>query len=220
MAVPEGNGFDSVMGSIWRFLRKHETVAVLAASLPFFASLLVGQFEMPKGARQARPQGSRGEARAAGARAPRSGERARRASRCLARRIKWTSRRPGCSGAIARLTELLRQRMELGELAAAVARDACERWSADSCSVMLLDNARLGADWMYASHGLPSDEVPRHPLSRGRRHRRRLRWRRSAPCTSTTCSEDARFAARAQPLDYPLDPGGAGGGARARPSAR
>jgi len=48
MVVPEGGGFDSGMGAIWGFLRRHETVAVLAASLPFFASLLVGQFEMRK----------------------------------------------------------------------------------------------------------------------------------------------------------------------------
>lgn len=58
MAVPEGTGFDSVMGVIWRFLRKHETVAVLAASLPFFSSLLVGQFEM----RKARAKRARKEA--------------------------------------------------------------------------------------------------------------------------------------------------------------
>ena len=48
IAVPEGGGFDSAMGAVWRFLRRHETVAALAASLPFFASLLVGQFEMRK----------------------------------------------------------------------------------------------------------------------------------------------------------------------------
>jgi hypothetical protein len=58
MAVPEGTGFDTFMGAIWRFLRKHETVAVLAASLPFFASLLVGQFEM----RKARAKRARKEA--------------------------------------------------------------------------------------------------------------------------------------------------------------
>jgi hypothetical protein len=48
MVVPEGTSFDTTMGAIWRFLRRHETVAALAASLPFFASLLVGQFEMRK----------------------------------------------------------------------------------------------------------------------------------------------------------------------------
>jgi hypothetical protein len=58
MAVPEGTGFDTVMGAIWGFLRRHETVAVLAASLPFFASLLVGQFEM----RKARAKRARKEA--------------------------------------------------------------------------------------------------------------------------------------------------------------
>ena len=55
--APEGGGFDSAMGAIWHFLGKHETVAVLAASLPFFASLLVGQFEMRKArARRARKE--------------------------------------------------------------------------------------------------------------------------------------------------------------------
>ena len=58
MAVPEGTSFDGVMGAIWRFLRRHETVAALAASLPFFASLLVGQFEM----RKARAKRARREA--------------------------------------------------------------------------------------------------------------------------------------------------------------
>src|SRR5439155_1339159 len=58
MAFPEGTAFDRVMGAIWRFLRRHETVAVLAASLPFFASLLVGQFEM----RRARARRQREEA--------------------------------------------------------------------------------------------------------------------------------------------------------------
>src|SRR5258706_11147907 len=40
LVVPEGTGFDGAMGRIWRFLHHHETVAVLAATLPFFASLL------------------------------------------------------------------------------------------------------------------------------------------------------------------------------------
>ncbi len=57
MVLPEGTGFDHGMSTLWRFLRRHETVAVLAASLPFFASLLVGQFEMRKArARRARTE--------------------------------------------------------------------------------------------------------------------------------------------------------------------
>jgi hypothetical protein len=58
LAWPEGTKFDGAMGTIWRFLRRHETVAALAASLPFFASLLVGQFEM----RKARAKRTRREA--------------------------------------------------------------------------------------------------------------------------------------------------------------
>ena len=58
MVLPEGAGFDHGMSTLWRFLRRHETVAVLAASLPFFASLLVGQFEM----RKARARRARNEA--------------------------------------------------------------------------------------------------------------------------------------------------------------
>ena len=58
IVVPEGTAFDGAMSSVWRFLRRHETVAVLAASLPFFASLLVGQFEM----RKARAKRARKEA--------------------------------------------------------------------------------------------------------------------------------------------------------------
>jgi hypothetical protein len=55
MAVPEGTPFDLGMRATWRFLHRHETVAALAASLPFFASLLVGQFEMRRArARRAR----------------------------------------------------------------------------------------------------------------------------------------------------------------------
>lgn len=58
MAVPEASPVDDAFHSIWGFLRRHETVAVLAASLPFFASLLVGQFE----ARKARARRMRVEA--------------------------------------------------------------------------------------------------------------------------------------------------------------
>jgi two-component system, cell cycle response regulator len=60
--------------------------------------------------------------------------------------------------AIARLTALLRERMELGELASAVARDACDLVGAESCSVMLLDTARQQLS-CYAAHGLTPEEV-------------------------------------------------------------
>jgi hypothetical protein len=57
LAYPEGTEFDGVMGATWHFLRRHQTVAALAASLPFFSSLLVGQFEMRKArARRARKE--------------------------------------------------------------------------------------------------------------------------------------------------------------------
>jgi hypothetical protein len=79
--VPEGGGFDSVMGSIWRFLGKHETVAALAASLPFFASLLVGQFEMRKArAKRARKESEEKRARLETERAAQEAERAARRS--------------------------------------------------------------------------------------------------------------------------------------------
>ncbi len=58
LVLPEGARLDGVMGTVWHFLRRHETVAALAASLPFFASLLVGQFEM----RKARARRTRNEA--------------------------------------------------------------------------------------------------------------------------------------------------------------
>jgi hypothetical protein len=82
LAAPEGTGFDSVMGSIWRFLRKHETVAVLAASLPFFASLLVGQFEMRKArAKRARKEAEEKRVRLEEQRAAQEEERAARRAR-------------------------------------------------------------------------------------------------------------------------------------------
>jgi hypothetical protein len=82
MAVPEGTGFDTVMGSIWRFLRRHETVAVLAASLPFFASLLVGQFEMRKArARRARREAEEARARREAERVAQQAERVARRAR-------------------------------------------------------------------------------------------------------------------------------------------
>jgi hypothetical protein len=64
MVVPEGAPFDRGMRSIWLFLHRHETVAALAASLPFFASLLVGQFEMRKArAKRARKEAEEKRAR-------------------------------------------------------------------------------------------------------------------------------------------------------------
>ena len=82
MVVPEGTGFDTVMGAIWRFLRRHETVAVLAASLPFFASLLVGQFEMRKArAKRARKESEEKRARLEGEIAAQEAERAARRAR-------------------------------------------------------------------------------------------------------------------------------------------
>lgn len=64
LAYPEGTELDGVMGASWRFLRKHETVAALAASLPFFSSLLVGQYEMRRArARRARKEAEEKRAR-------------------------------------------------------------------------------------------------------------------------------------------------------------
>ncbi len=79
LAVPEGTRFDGAMGSVWRFLRRHETVAALAASLPFFSSLLVGQFEMRKArAKRARKEAEEKRARLAVELAEQEAERARR----------------------------------------------------------------------------------------------------------------------------------------------
>jgi hypothetical protein len=82
IALPEGTSLDGAMGTIWQFLRRHETVAVLAASLPFFASLLVGQFEMRK-ARARRQRREADERRAAieAARVEQESERAARRAR-------------------------------------------------------------------------------------------------------------------------------------------
>jgi hypothetical protein len=53
--IAEGRGFDHAMGRVQRFFSSHMGVAALAASTPFFASLLVGQYEMRKArARRAR----------------------------------------------------------------------------------------------------------------------------------------------------------------------
>jgi diguanylate cyclase (GGDEF)-like protein len=100
--------------------------------------------------------------------------------------------------AIARLTALLRERLELGELAAAVARDACALIEAESCSVMLLDKERQLLA-CYAAHGLTPDEV------------REIRFRvgegiagacveARRPMRVDDVTGDPRFAARAQSL--------------------
>jgi len=57
-AIPEGRGFDRAMEHVGRALRSHMGLAALAASTPFFASLLVGQYEM----RRARARRKRNEA--------------------------------------------------------------------------------------------------------------------------------------------------------------
>ncbi len=46
--IPEGRGFDHAMGGVQHFFSSHMGIAALAASTPFFASLLVGQYEMRK----------------------------------------------------------------------------------------------------------------------------------------------------------------------------
>jgi hypothetical protein len=85
IAIPEGTGFDGAMGAVWRFLRRHETVAALAASLPFFASLLVGQFEMRKArAKRARREAEEKRAQLEAARAEQEAERAARRARTAA----------------------------------------------------------------------------------------------------------------------------------------
>ena len=56
--IPEGHGFDHAMGRVQRFFSSHMGIAALAASTPFFASLLVGQYEM----RRARARRKRNEA--------------------------------------------------------------------------------------------------------------------------------------------------------------
>jgi hypothetical protein len=82
LAVPEGTAFDGAMGVVWRFLRRHETVAALAASLPFFASLLVGQFEMRKArAKRARREAEEAEEKRARLEAERAAQEAERAGR-------------------------------------------------------------------------------------------------------------------------------------------
>ncbi|MSP63624.1 MAG: hypothetical protein EXR72_25425 [Myxococcales bacterium] len=56
--IAEGSAFDHAMGGVQRFFSSHMGIAALAASTPFFASLLVGQYEM----RRARARRKRNEA--------------------------------------------------------------------------------------------------------------------------------------------------------------
>jgi hypothetical protein len=58
VGISEGGGFDRAMERFRYFLRSHMAVAALAAATPFFASLLVGQYEM----RRARARRRRKEA--------------------------------------------------------------------------------------------------------------------------------------------------------------
>ena len=58
VGIPEGRGFDRAMAAVRGFLRSHMGISALAASTPFFASLLVGQYE----ARRARARRARHEA--------------------------------------------------------------------------------------------------------------------------------------------------------------
>jgi diguanylate cyclase (GGDEF)-like protein len=104
----------------------------------------------------------------------------------------------GLQRAVARLAELLRERKELGDLAAAVARDACDLSGAESCSVMLVDSARQMLS-CYAAHGLTPDEI------------REIRFRVGEGIGGLAVADrkslrvddvtiDPRFAARAQTL--------------------
>ena len=49
VGIPEGQGFDQAMDRVRQFLRSHMGISALAASTPFFASLLVGQYEARRG---------------------------------------------------------------------------------------------------------------------------------------------------------------------------
>ena len=100
--------------------------------------------------------------------------------------------------AIARLSALLRERGDVGELAAAVARDACELVGAESCSVMLLDADRMQLS-CYAAHGLSVDEVReiRFRLGEGIAGRA-VAEKRALRIADVTADE--RFASRAQSL--------------------
>src|SRR4051812_7262800 len=104
----------------------------------------------------------------------------------------------GLQRAVGRLATLLRERKEVGDLAAAVARDACDLSGAESCSVMLVDSARQTLS-CYAAHGLTADEV------------REIRFRvgegiggvsvaEKRPVRVDDVHKDERFAARAQTL--------------------
>jgi hypothetical protein len=77
--IPEGRGFDHAMDEVRRFLRSHMAVAALAASMPFFASLLVGQYEMRRA--RARRKRKEAEERRAQAALEQAAERAAREAR-------------------------------------------------------------------------------------------------------------------------------------------
>ncbi len=100
--------------------------------------------------------------------------------------------------AMVQLSALLRGRAELGELASAVARDACKLVEADSCAVMLLDAQRAVLS-SYAAHGLTPEET------------REIRFRvgegvagsavaDKRPVNIADVQTDPRFASRAQTL--------------------
>ena len=77
--IPEGRGFDQAMDAVRRFLRSHMAVTALAAATPFFASLLVGQYEMRKA--RARRRRQEAEDRRRQVEADLAADRARRAAR-------------------------------------------------------------------------------------------------------------------------------------------
>jgi diguanylate cyclase (GGDEF)-like protein len=88
--------------------------------------------------------------------------------------------------------------VELGELATAVARDACALVEAESCSVMLLDTSRKVLSF-YAAHGLTSDEVRQIRFGVGEGIAgASVAEKRAVRVEDAT--QDPRFAARPQPL--------------------
>ena len=77
--LAEGRGFDRAMDAVLRFLGSHMALAALAAATPFFASLLVGQYEMRRG--RARRKRREAEERRRQIEADLAADRARRAAR-------------------------------------------------------------------------------------------------------------------------------------------
>ena len=100
--------------------------------------------------------------------------------------------------AVARLSTLLRERRDVGELADAVARDACGLIGADSCSVMLLDEEKKQLS-CFAAHGLSAEEVReiRFRVGEGAAGTA-VQARKAVSIADVTC--DPRFSARAQAL--------------------